>query len=675
MEYEADNQSGGEDLNTAALVDQLWKKVKHARRDKQHWYKSIERHRAFVKGFKNTNGSSLVTDSSGMTDDVEKEKVKANIIYATLASALPHIYAKNPEIVVNPTEAVDPGQYQLIKGFCRTLQIVLNKYLEKAFLKKRAKGAVRSTQTAGLAWAKVSYQRDLEQDQKIMGRIQDLQDNVERIRYLSKTSDGESQQDAEAKKAELEQQIKALQANVDVVVREGLVIDLLLAEDVTIDPAVKNFDDYRNSEWISHRVWYGKEKYEQTFKKCPEGSAARYIQGEKNENATDDDLRTQYRVEEFWHRVSNTVYTFTEGAKEWSREPYQPSQLGEHWYPFFPLGFNLIDGQFEPMSDVELLKNLQDEYHNLRQQQETHRDLSKPFYLADSDVSEQVIQRRTVAGIGEIIILDANGRPLKEVFQAETPPPYNPLIYDVTPIRSDIELVSGMGDAARGNITKAKTLGEAEILQDALTSRSDERKDDVEDWIQDMAQYSAEIFLQVLTPEQVQRIAGPPAQMGQDGKLQEGSVWPSMAKEQVFDMVKVEIRAGTSGKPNKAREQEVWTKFLPQMQELLRGVAEARAAGNVEIAQSFIKLAQETYRRFDERIDVEEFLPQVGEDQQQLMQQQQAMMQQMQAMQLELQKLQAEVRKTNAEAVKTEIEAKIAATQPVMPATQNQYMQ
>jgi len=40
------------------------------------------------------------------THDSDANKTRTNLIFATIATLLPHIYAKNPEISVAPTEAV-----------------------------------------------------------------------------------------------------------------------------------------------------------------------------------------------------------------------------------------------------------------------------------------------------------------------------------------------------------------------------------------------------------------------------------------------------------------------------------------------------------------------------------------------------------------------------------------
>jgi hypothetical protein len=138
-----------------------------------------------------------------------------------------------------------------------------------------------------------------------------------------------------------------------------------------------------------------------------------------------------------------------------------------------------------------------------------------------------------------------------------------------------------------------------------------------------------------MTLEDVQRIAG------------KGAVWPQMTKDQVFDLVQIEIRAGSTGKPNRAKEREQWVQMLPQIKEAVTQVAQLRAAGQDDMATTIIKLMEETLRRFDERLDIESFIPPAkahepdGQQPPQIPAEIQQALQQIPAMQDALQQLQA----------------------------------
>lgn len=580
-----------------ALAQSWEKKIKAAKRQRAEtdyvWStKELANSRNYVNGKQHDDGTTGL--------------VRTNIIHSTIATMLPMTYAKNPDIAVTPTENVEQGQYKAIRAFGKTLEIVLRRMVVRdGFLKKRAKSMVRSAMTTSVGWVKILYQREYGEDPIIMNRIADVQDNIKRIEYLSAQvkSDSGTTSEHDAKRAELEQQLKALEAQTEIVVAEGVVIDRILTEDMFIlDESIRDFDAYPQARAMAHRVWFTKDQYCETFGYDPPSSAKSYKQPKDEEDAKNktDSSTTWYAIFEIWDRASQTVYTKCEGADQWSRDPYQPQKLGERWYPYFGLAFNPIDGQFEPISDVQLLKELQDEYNTTRTNFAEHRKENLPGMVVrkggglNPDDIDKIVNRK----MNEVIVVDGDPtRPIGDDLQEIKGIQIDPAVYDVSAIRNDMDVVVGLTDASRSNLLQAKTLGEAEIMRDSMMSRTSERQDTIEDCLQEMMQFSAEILLQELNLNQVKRIAGPGAQ------------WPELSKDEVFDMVQIEIRAGTTGKPNKEKEREQWISFMPTFQEMVIKATELRTAGQSDLANSMVEMIKETLRRFDERLDIDLFLP------------------------------------------------------------------
>ena len=193
-------------------------------------------------------------------------------------------------------------------------------------------------------------------------------------------------------------------------------------------------------------------------------------------------------------------------------------------------------------------------------------------------------------------------------------------------------------------------------MQGQVTADTDE----VEDWFAKIAKHVLELLLQCLTMEQVVAIAGPESQIeaGPDGmptgEMSDGAVWPvnELNKGQIFNLLKLQIQAGSSGKPNKEKETQIWTQFvLPKITELVNIVAQLREQKQNDLAESLIRLAQETLRRIDERFDVEEFLPRQKE-QQPSQQEMEQMQQAQEAQQLQIEELKAEIEETKSKTVK-----------------------
>ena len=72
----------------------------------------------------------------------------------------------------------------------------------------------------------------------------------------------------------------------------------------------------------------------------------------------------QIAIMEIWDKNTQSVYTLAEGCDYWLREPYSPNKVGERWFPFFLLPYQVVDGQFVAPSLVDLTERLQAE-HNL----------------------------------------------------------------------------------------------------------------------------------------------------------------------------------------------------------------------------------------------------------------------------------------------------------------------
>lgn len=589
-----------------------WKKrIAGARSHWEKFHKRVRHNRATVAGFDWTK------------DPTTKEfyKLRANLIHGTITSILPSIYSRNPEISAVPT-----SKSRNIKLLCKTLETVTNRYLEQAGLKARGKATVRSALTSSFGVVKVMYQRDIKEDPIIKSRIQDTQDNIRDIEgLLADMEDPDQRGELEAKQAELNQLMASLNAKVEVTAAEGLVIDRVLTDHLLIDDGVVEFDDYRDADWIAQIIPMKKKVAEATYNMKLDG-ATEYKPGTETMRKTDGRLasgaagaddESMLAILEIWDKRSNTVLTMAEGCDYWLRAPFTPAKTGERWYPFFLLPFNVIDGAFVAPSIVDLTEILQDEHNEARNRFNKHRDLAIPGWVAGGDVTEKTIkkfaQSVSVDGFGEITIIDTEGKPLSQVIVPRQHPAIDPTVYDTSAVRYDWEQVTGLQDAARGSVVKAKTATEADIMQQNLSGRVTEFRDQVEDWLQEIANYSSQVLLLELTEAQVVRVMGEPEMKTIQTPAGPMEIpdkkydWPQLAREEVFDMIGMKIRAGTTGSPDKLEQQEAWGKILPIIEGLIGKIMQARSMG--ADAEPFIALLRETLARFDDRLEPEQFIP------------------------------------------------------------------
>lgn len=649
-----------DDTKTNPQVKRLQKLVEQSGQKWRHAFKDIESSRNYAMGMR--KGKKTKQEYS------KSDVVQSNQIFATLQAMLPLTYAQNPEIGVKPEAFVDVEDPMLpqTRQFTRTLEIVLNKAMADAGLKKSMLSLIRSIQVSRVGWLKMSYQRDYVSDPIILNRLEDAQDQMAALNANMNSlmdESGYSAEDLEIKEKELEQTISSLEGQVNILRAEGLVIDNILVEDIRMDPDVETLDQYQRAKWIAQRTWMDKESVQEQFglkKKDVEKFTAYQRSGSGRPTpdsprsyTTDTETDTLISVWELWDKGTGTVYWWAEGCNDWLREPWQPERVGQRFYPFFCLGFNYVDSREWPLSDVEMLMKLQDEYDLSRTQEAKHRELTKPMFVADrARVSRQDVTSFSVAEIGEILLIDAGGQPVNQVFTPAQHPPMIPQVYDITRVRGDMEWVSGLGDAQRGSVGRAKTATEASIQQEGLSTRVEARKDQLEDMISEMAVYGAEILLQEMPQELVQRYAGMTA------------FWPAdqMTKDQIFSLTEIKIRAGSSGKPNKEQDMQKWGMIMPEVKEVLERALMMQQEMMIPVELNpWVKLLSETMRKADEAFDVMEmfpqellqFLNQIGQQRIQLQQMelQNAQLQmQMQTMQMQMQAQQVMMGEQNLEA-------------------------
>ena len=602
-------------FHSEALQQKWIARIAHARAHWDSFHKRVKHNRQTVAGF-NWNADPTGKDFYSL---------RANLIHGTISAVLPNVYARNPEISTSPTHTgVD------LKLFCKTLDKVTNRALERAQLKNRAKSTVRAALTCSIGILKVMYQRDISQDAYIQVRINDAQENILAIDGLiADLQDAGQRNQHEAKRAELKELIRSLQEGAEVEAAQGLVIDRVLTENLLIDPSICEFWDYLDADWICQIIPMKRAQAEALYKKnlsnakvyqpgqaeLPHRKARRLASMHLNAGSAPVSDDQQIAVLEIWDRTTQRIYTMVEGVADWLREPYAPASAGERWYPFFLLPYQVVDGQFIGPSLVDLTERLQEEHNEARDRFNQHRDLCIPGWVASSDINEKTIKKHSDSRFGEITIVDTEGKPLNQVIIPRGHPKIDPIVYDTSAVRYDWEQVTGLQDAARSTVVRPKTATEANILQRALSGRVFEFKDQIEDWLQDIAQYSAQLLLQELSKEQVERCMGAPIikTILVDNKpvtvTEKTYDWPTLTKERIFDMVDLRIRAGTTGAPDGIEEKEGWLKVLPMITNLSIQIQNLQAKGMDY--EHIRNLLQETLLRYDDRIDSNLFIPNI----------------------------------------------------------------
>lgn len=636
-----------------ALADRLLKQI-HKQRDSdayKQFLAEIKLNRVYAAGEPHSDGANGTLDESGI--------VRANLILPELKKALIEAYARDPEFACEPTKAVPAVQYNAWRNVGLTCERLLTYMMKEAKLKKHAKRAVRSADTTAVGWIKMVYQKHIITDPLLETRLSDVQDDIQRLdRLMAETQERGAGEEYEAKKAELQQQVAVLEEQLEVKRVDGFVLSPRLSENVTVSPDAQCPEDYATAEWIDDMIWMTVDRATERFGWVPP-SATRYTERSLDQDAErsstsggggrcDGDMWVC--VHEMWRLTDRRIYTMIEGFKGFIRRPYTPSTVGERFHGLFPLYFDAVDGRHHPIALVSQLRSLQDEHTTARTNFREHRERNVPFNVANGQaLGETTVKKLTNPKFMETVVVGDldSGLSVEQAFKHYPLTPIDPTVYGTQHIREDWEQVTRRGDAARGVVAKAKTAAEAQILQSNLNLDQSERQDVVEEFLQELAQYGLEILLQELTPAQVKRIAGPE------------SAWPELAKDDVFNMVHLSIQAGSTGKPRQQENLDKWVRVLPELRDTLIAIVQLREAGKHDEARIQTTLLKESLRRFDERLNVEELIPEPT-DQDKLAQQQAAQQQaaeQRQMLALQMRELLSKIGNKDADTIKKLAEA------------------
>lgn len=551
--------------------------------------------------------------------------VDTNLVGAIMEILMAFIYAKDPDVNVSVSDSVGQSRSRELSDVTETLQIVVSRMLKDAGLKRKARRWVRSAMTVGVGWLKLAMQTRTEKDPLIAQEINDLKDNIASIANDRANLAAGEEGDDGVVRSRLEEKMKALQDRLEREIAVGLAIDFFAAEDVQVSPECGELENYLDAPWINFRFYKSKDEaqtitgwakedlqnatvYHQRPRQPDEGTGQVSAGGTVGmEWVTADDMNAEsvdgfIVIDEFHSKVDGLIYTLVDGVDDkFAREPYAPRQ-SSRFYDCFMLAFHHIDGVRHPQSDVHQLKRLQDEYGRTRSNFAEHRKRSIPSTIVDgSQVPPDQLEKIRKSETGEYVAINTTnpGDDIRKAFAPKAYAQFDPNLYNTQPILTDIEKVSGAQDAMQSSVSVVKTATEAEIQNSGFGARIGTRKDAVEDVLNEIALHTAQLALQTLTPEFVVRIAGTNA------------VWPQLSVDEVMYAFDIEVKAGSTGKPNSQAQRAAWSNLLPMIEKIITVVGNFRSRGpKMEwAARPYVELLRETVNRLDDKFDIERLLP------------------------------------------------------------------
>lgn len=541
----------------------------------------------------------------------------------------------DPDVLRRLAQMMQPYQRKRddAKQFGATLEIVITRLWEQAKLKRAYKEKVDSALSVGMGWTKSFYMERTGVDPTTQKQIDDIQGRLQEI-ASTRADIAKGEGDVDAERAELQQQLAALQAMDPTVLARGYVTDFIPPEDIQVStdvPLVR----YRDAAWIAHRDFPTADDAKAEYPNLRDSiSSATLYYAKKPRDTTTEDTGNVVRVEnmeisasqadayqkgsagpadtspdavpcvcrwEVWDRCTGNVITLIEGINRYAKEPFVPEVKTTRFYPFFGYGIGYINGRRHPRSLITRSARLFDEYNAVRSNYREARRRAIPKTAYNREVIEgEEVAKLEQATYGEMVGLRtlAPNIPLKDVLVPISYNQVDPALYDTSAVRADLEMVWGVQEALSSTIRTPKTATEAEIQQTGTNSRTNYMADGLDDDLDDLAVYTAEVALQVIDTQDATDMAGPFA------------LWPEgMEVDEMHALLQVQIDAGSAGKPKTATQQQAWAQVMPLFQNAIDKIGALRGSSPDEIADCHEALLEETAKLTGEGFDASQFMP------------------------------------------------------------------
>ncbi len=493
----------------------------------------------------------------------------------------------------------------LIQKIGKTLEILFSQALREqkpVDFKTGMKQAVRRALTTGVAYVELGFQREYGPRPGMEEKLADFRARLDHMRVLTEKTTEDHVDPDDPEIAELQASMAALQAEPEIVLREGLITDFPQSTKVIPDKLCRSLTGFVGARHVTIEYMYSCDQVREIFDvdigKNYKGYASDGKSNEKSPVDVSEDSSEDYApagkgnglvcVWKHYDKASGLCYYVADGYNQFLRKPASPDVFVEDFWPVYALTFNDVESEDDlfPPSDVRLMLDMQTEYNRSRQGMREHRKAARPRWVYSNGIFEKE-DEKSLATMEPFEAKGLNslqpGQDIKQVLMAMPVPGVDPNLYETNQYFSDIQLAIGSSEAQFGLTGKATATGES-IAANSSKSADDSSIDDLDAFLTVTARAGGQILMKEMSEEQVKLIVGP------------GAVWPHQSLSEIASEIYLEVEAGSTGKPNQAVEINNWKEMLPFLIQM-PGVSPNW-------------LARETVRRLDDNADLTEALSQ-----------------------------------------------------------------
>jgi hypothetical protein len=453
-------------------------------------------------------------------------------------------------------------------------QINEQDYPFKAGMKRMVRRAI----TCGVGYVKLGFQRFMKENPEIAAQNADYSQRLATLEQLSAdVADGDITDPNAPERERIQLLMQDMQnEDTEIVAREGLLYSYPMPYSVIPDMNCIDLNGFIGSDWVAEEMLLTPDRLQQIYGvdvgqeytpywqsdgTSDDATAAvrARISGQPMQNGTNitPDSRPQNKALawQVWNRTEGLVYTVCDGYCDFLEQPAAPFAWTERFWPWWSLTLNDCESATDifPPSDVRLIRDMQREINRSREGLREHRVANRPkTAVAAGVLDEEDIAKLQDHPANAVLELNAlsPGQKIEDVLQPIHMPGIDPNLYDVSPAFQDIERVVGVQEANLGG-TSSSTATESSIAESSRQTQLASNIDDLNELLSGLAKAGGQILLTQMQPTQVTDIVGP------------GAVWPQLSREEVAREIQLQIKAGSTGKPNQAQEIANAEKLVP----------------------------------------------------------------------------------------------------------------
>lgn len=490
-----------------------------------------------------------------------------NLVWANNTSLVPSLYSQNPTVEITTNKRGDENSEKTAQMVERLINVLFNKRTNPGVnLKNKARKGILNTLLTNRGIIKIGYTFKVDSIEQSIKDIQNIANQLENAKDVKEVE-------------ELEGKLQALDTVVAYSSQSGPFVKHIKPFDLFIDPNAQD-QDGSDANWIMEREWIPTEYLKAKFgKENGEDVESLYKPGKvlpinsKGEDDNDDAL-TLYddkdnayeaygydNLESFkrncltecywvWDKLKKRVYLYSDNCWEYPiwvwNDPYQL----EEFYPYYILNFHESPNGTLCKGETSYYLDQQDTINMINAQLQKMREFGFNKYLFDKnsgmeieDIQKWLNGKRDVVGIS----LPPNKKFEEILFEGQIPYDKNQQLYDKSDLFRTVDMVCGTDSTTRSGEYKTNTTNLA--IQSYIAGKSiklDDKRDQIEQWIGNIAWGIAQLCLMNMEQETVIELIGETA----------AQFWENMDSKQITSTYSVNCVGGTTVKPTSDTKQQ-----------------------------------------------------------------------------------------------------------------------